>query len=53
MQRVYNLGFFEDVSVKILPGKEDPNNIIMELTVIENVQVLLVLVLVTVAKMVF
>ena len=22
MQRVYNLGFFEDVSVKILPGKE-------------------------------
>ena len=28
MQRVYNLGFFEDVSVKILPGKEDPNNII-------------------------
>ena len=36
MQRVYNLGFFEDVSVKILPGKEDPNNIIMELTVIEK-----------------
>lgn len=36
MQRVYNLGSFEDVSVKILPGKEDPNNIIMELTVIEK-----------------
>lgn len=36
MQRVYNLGFFEDVSVKILPGKEDPNNIIMELTVVET-----------------
>jgi outer membrane protein insertion porin family len=36
MQRVYNLGFFEDVSVKILSGKEDPNNIIMELTVIEK-----------------
>ena len=36
MQRVYNLGFFEDVSVKILLGKEDPNNIIMELTVIEK-----------------
>ena len=36
MQRVYNLGFFEDVSVKILPGKEDSNNIIMELTVIEK-----------------
>lgn len=36
MQRVYNLGFFEDVSVKILPGQQDPNNIIMELTVIEK-----------------
>lgn len=36
MQRVYNLGFFEDVSVKILPGQQDTNNIIMELTVIEK-----------------
>lgn len=36
MQRVYNLGFFEDVSVKILPGQQDSNNIIMELTVIEK-----------------
>lgn len=36
MQRIYNLGFFEDVSVKILPGKQDPNNIIMELTVVEK-----------------
>ena len=37
MQRVYNLGFFEDVSVKILPGRRrNPNNIIMELTVIEK-----------------
>lgn len=36
MQRVYNLGFFEDVSVKILPGQENPDNIIMELTVVEK-----------------
>ena len=36
MQRIYNLGFFDDVSVKILPGKQDPNNIIMELTVVEK-----------------
>lgn len=36
MQRVYNLGFFDDVSVKILPGQQDPNNIIMELTVVEK-----------------
>ncbi|WP_455631873.1 BamA/OMP85 family outer membrane protein [Megamonas sp.] len=36
MQRVYNLGFFEDVSVRLLPGEKDPNNIIMELTVIEK-----------------
>lgn len=36
MQRVYNLGFFDDVSVKILPGKVDPNNVIMELTVVEK-----------------
>ncbi len=36
MQRVYNLGFFDDVSVKILPGKENPDNIIMELTVVEK-----------------
>ena len=36
MQRVYNLGFFEDVSVKLLPGQQDPDNIIMELTVVEK-----------------
>lgn len=36
MQRVYNLGYFEDVSVRLLPGEKDPNNIIMELTVIEK-----------------
>lgn len=36
MQRVYNLGFFEDVSVRLLPGQQDPNNIIMELTVVEK-----------------
>ena len=36
MQRVYNLGFFEDVSVKLFPGQQDPDNIIMELTVVEK-----------------
>lgn len=36
MQRIYNLGFFDDVSVKILPGKEDPDNVILELTVVEK-----------------
>lgn len=36
MQRVYNLGYFDDVSVKILPGKQDPDNVILELTVVEK-----------------
>ena len=36
MQRIYNLGFFDDVSVKILPGKADPDNVILELTVVEK-----------------
>ncbi len=36
MQRVYNLGFFDDVSVKILPGQQNPDNVIMELTVVEK-----------------
>lgn len=36
MQRVYNLGFFEDVSVKLLPGQLNPDDVIMELTVVEK-----------------
>ena len=35
MQRVYNLGFFEDVNVKMNPGIE-PNAVIMELDVKEK-----------------
>ena len=35
MQRVYNLGFFEDVNVKMNPGVE-PNAIIMEINVKEK-----------------
>lgn len=36
MQRVYNLGFFEDVSVRLLPGQLNPDDVIMELTVVEK-----------------
>ena len=35
MQRIYNLGFFEDVNMKLLPGK-DPNGVIIETTVVEK-----------------
>lgn len=35
MERVYNLGFFEDVNVKMNPG-EEPNSIIMEINVEEK-----------------
>ncbi|MBR3746072.1 MAG: outer membrane protein assembly factor, partial [Selenomonadaceae bacterium] len=35
MQRVYNLGFFEDVNVKMKPGVE-PNAVIMEIDVKEK-----------------
>jgi len=35
MERVYNLGFFEDVNMKMLPGVE-PNAIIMEVNVQEK-----------------
>ena len=35
MERVYNLGFFEDVNLKMLPGVE-PNAIIMEINVQEK-----------------
>ncbi len=34
MQRVYNLGFFEDVNVKLNPGKE-PNSVEVEIVVVE------------------
>ncbi len=35
MERVYNLGFFEDVNVKMLPGVE-PNAVVMEINVKEK-----------------
>lgn len=34
MQRVYNLGYFEDVNVKLNPGKE-PNSVEIEISVVE------------------
>lgn len=34
MQRIYNLGFFEDVNVRLNPGSE-PNAVEMEITVVE------------------
>jgi outer membrane protein insertion porin family len=34
MQRIYNLGFFEDVNVRLNPGS-DPNSVEMEITVVE------------------
>lgn len=35
MQRVYNLGFFEDVNVKLNPGRE-PNSVEVEIDVVEQ-----------------
>ncbi|WP_378950972.1 outer membrane protein assembly factor [Pelosinus sp. sgz500959] len=35
MQKVYNLGYFEDVNMKLNPGKE-PNAIVFETTVVEQ-----------------
>lgn len=35
MQRIYNLGYFEDVNMKLNPGQE-PNAVEMEVTVVEG-----------------
>ncbi|MDU4960923.1 MAG: BamA/TamA family outer membrane protein [Sporomusaceae bacterium] len=35
VQRVYNLGYFEDVNMKLVPGRE-PNAVVLELTVVEQ-----------------
>jgi outer membrane protein insertion porin family len=35
MQRIYNLGFFEDVNVRLNPGSE-PNSVEMEISVVEQ-----------------
>ena len=35
MQKIYNLGYFEDVNMKLNPGRE-PNAVILEVTVVEQ-----------------
>ncbi len=35
MERLYNLGFFEDVNMKLLPGKED-HTVVTEIDVVEQ-----------------
>ena len=35
MQKVYNLGFFEDVNMKLNPGRE-PNGVVLETSVVEQ-----------------
>lgn len=35
MQKVYNLGYFEDVNMKLNPGK-DPNAVVLETSVVEQ-----------------
>ena len=35
VQRVYNLGYFEDVNMRLIPGRE-PNAVVLELTVVEQ-----------------
>lgn len=35
MQRVYNLGFFDDVNMKLNPG-EEPNGVVLETSVVER-----------------
>ena len=36
VERIYNLGFFDDVNVRMLPGDQDPNNVIIEIDVLEH-----------------
>ncbi|WP_301859286.1 outer membrane protein assembly factor [uncultured Megasphaera sp.] len=36
IQRVYNTGYFEDVNVRLLPGKKNPQDVIVELDVVEQ-----------------
>ena len=36
VERVYNLGFFDDVNVRMLPGDQDPNDVIIEIDVLEH-----------------
>lgn len=36
MERLYNLGYFEDVNMKLLPGKYGDHNVIVEIDVVEQ-----------------
>lgn len=36
MERLYNLGYFEDVNMKVLPGKTNEHDVIIEIDVIEQ-----------------
>lgn len=36
MERLYNLGYFEDVDMKLLPGKTNEHDVIIEIDVIEQ-----------------
>lgn len=36
MERLYNLGYFEDVNMKLLPGKTNEHEVIIEIDVIEQ-----------------
>lgn len=36
IQRVYNTGYFEDVNVRLLPGKKNPKDVIVEIDVVEQ-----------------
>lgn len=36
MERLYNLGYFEDVNMKLLPGQTDEHSVIVEIDVIEQ-----------------
>ena len=36
IERIYNTGYFEDVNVRLMPGKKDPSNVIIEIEVLEQ-----------------
>lgn len=36
VERIYNTGYFEDINVRMLPGKKNPNDVIMEIDVVEQ-----------------
>lgn len=36
IQRVYNTGYFEDVNVRLLPGKKNASDVIVEIDVVEQ-----------------